>query len=122
MLSSQLVGSGKRVLIVSLPAAVTDETSPPILSEVRTRLPRVPGSGLVIDFAAVELINSIGITCLLQAEEECHRTGAKMVLAAIPSPIVQFFKQVGLGRRWTQHATIDEAVAAIEQGASRPRN
>lgn len=112
-LGSQLAGRDQTVLVLHMPGKVTDEWTTAIQNEVRSRLPRGAGSGLVLDFTHVELINSIGITCLLQVEEDCRRQGARMLMASVPERIWGFFKQVKLDRRFTAVADIDSAVAAL---------
>ena len=114
LLSSQLVGRDRHILVVRLPAMVTDEQVAVIQDEVRARLPRQAGAGLVFDFAAVELINFIGITCLLQVDEQSRKNGATMYLAQLPGPIGQFLKQLKLDRKFTQAATVDDAVAVLD--------
>ncbi|MGH7132643.1 MAG: STAS domain-containing protein [Phycisphaerales bacterium] len=112
-LGSQLVGRDLTVLVLQMPGKVTDEWTTAIQNEVRSRLPRVAGAGLVLDFQNVELINSIGITCLLQLEDDCRRAGARMLLAAVPPFIWAFFKQVKLDRRFTAAADVDGAVQTV---------
>lgn len=113
-LASQVVGRQRGVLLVRLPSMVTDEQVTAIREEVRARLPRQAGSGLVLDFEAVELVNSIGITCLLQVEEDCRKLGARMLMAALPARIGLFLKQLKLDRRFKTSPSVEEAVAAID--------
>jgi len=119
-LSSQVLGKDHTILVVRLPTMVTDEQVTPIRAEVRARLPRVAGAALVMDFEGVELVNSIGITCLLQVEEDCRRQGARLLLAAMPAPIYQFLRQVRLDRRFQCVPTLDQAIDAIETGRHPP--
>lgn len=113
-LTSQVLGKDHTILVLRLPSMVTDEQVTPIRDEIRSRLPRQAGAGLVLDFEGVELVNSIGITCLLQVEEDCRRQQAKLVLAALPAPIFQFLRQVRLDRRFRCVPTLDDALAAME--------
>jgi len=115
-LSSQLVGRDRTVLLVRLPVMVVDEQVTAIREEARTRLPRVAGAGLILDFSSVELLNSIGITCLLQVEEDCRKSGGAMVLTGLSPAIDQFLKQLKLNRRFVCLPTIDDAVARFDTG------
>lgn len=113
-LTSQTVGRDRAILLLRLPTMVTDEQVSLIREEVQTRLPRQTGAGLVLDCQGVELINSIGITCLLQVDEDCRKQQAKMLLAAVPASISQFLRQLKLDRKFRTVATVDEAVALLE--------
>jgi anti-anti-sigma factor len=92
---------------------VTDEQVPAIRDEVRARLPRRQDAALILDFAAVELINSIGITCLLQVEEDCRKQRAPMLFASVSPPIAQFLRQLKLDRKFKMAGSLDEALAAL---------
>ncbi|MCW5766529.1 MAG: anti-sigma factor antagonist [Phycisphaeraceae bacterium] len=113
-LASEIVGSDRSVLLLHLPGQVTDECVAQIQEEVQTRLPRVDGAGLVLDFDSVELINSIGITCLLQVEEECRRRRARMVLSRVPPAIGRFLAQVKLDRRFKIVPDLDQALRHVD--------
>ncbi len=93
---------------------VVDESSGPVRDEATHRLPNAEGAGLVLDFAAVELINSIGITCLLQVQDHCRRLGARMLLAAVQPSIHTFMKQLKLDKRFDFSPTVDDAVASLD--------
>ncbi len=99
--------------MLSLPEMVTDEQELQIRDAVRANLPRRSDGGLILDCSCVELINSIGITCLLRVDEDCRKAGAKMYLAQVRAPIAQFLKQVGLDRKFVVMKTVDDAVAAL---------
>jgi anti-anti-sigma factor len=114
VLSSQLVGRDRNILVLRLPSMVTDEQVGLIQEEVRARLPRQRGAGLILDFSSVELINSIGITCLLQVEEHCRKGGASMLVAGMPAAISQFLRQLRLDKRFLAQPTADDAVAVLE--------
>jgi anti-anti-sigma factor len=110
-LGSQLAGPDSTVLIVHMPGRVTDEHVGPIREEVRSRLPRVDGAGLVLDFAGTELINSIGITCLLSIEEDCRSRGVRVVIAALPAGVSNFLRQLKLTGRFQIVSSVDDALA-----------
>ena len=95
---------------------VTDEQEMQIRDAVRSTLPRRTDAGLVLDFTSVQLINSIGITCLLRVEEDCRKSGAKMALANVTPPIAQFLRQLKLDRKFASYPTVDDALTAITGG------
>lgn len=101
--------------MVQLPGAVVDETAVPIREEVVRHLPNADGAGVVLDCRDVYLVNSIGITCLLQIQDHCRRQSAGMALAGVPASITAFLKQLKLDSRFTRYDTIDEAVAALDR-------
>jgi anti-anti-sigma factor len=114
--SSQLSGGAGLVLIVRLPSQLVDETASLIRDEVAQRLPNADGAGLVLDCSDVTLINSIGITCLLQVQDHCRRAKAGMLLASVPSAIEMFLKTVKLDKRFPAHRSVEEAVAELDGG------
>ena len=99
-----------------MPPQLVDETSAMVRDEAVQRLPNADGAGIVLDCAELELINSIGITCLLQVQDHCKRMRAKLLLAAVPTGIETFLTQLKLNKRFQTTGSVEEAVAAIEQG------
>jgi anti-anti-sigma factor len=112
---SEIVGQSGTILVVHLPGAVVDETAVPIREEVIRRLPNADGAGVVLDCRDVYLVNSIGITCLLQIQDHCRRQGAGMSLAGVPPTIASFLRQLKLDTRFTRHESPEEAVAALDR-------
>lgn len=118
LIRSELAGQARLVLVLQLPPKVVDETSDAIREEVSARLPNCEGAGVVLDCREVELINSIGITCLLQVQDYCRRHRARLVLAAIPPAIAGFLARLKLDRRFERHETVEDAVAQIDRGTA----
>lgn len=116
-IQSERQGELGAVLVVSMPATVVDETAEPIREAVEGNLPDSEGAGAVLDCASVELINSIGITCLLQIQDFCRRRSAAFVLAAVPEPIRAFLGQLRLDKRFEMADSVEEAVRAVESRA-----
>lgn len=114
VVSSQLGGAGGLVLVVRLPPQLVDDTSALIRDEVLQRLPNAEGAGLVLDCSEVSMINSIGITCLLQVQDHCRRMKASMRLASIPPSIERFLRTVKLDKRFPASGTVEEAVACLD--------
>ncbi|HYE02536.1 MAG TPA: STAS domain-containing protein [Phycisphaerales bacterium] len=117
-MQSELRGQARTVLVVVLPAKLVDETAEPVREAVRTGLPNADGAGVVLDCAAVGLINSLGITCLLQVQDHCRKRGAPLVLAGVPDGIVAFLSRLKLDARFPRAASVDEAVVRIDRGAA----
>jgi len=95
---------------------LVDDTIGMVRSEAVQRLPNADGAGLVLDCSAVELINSIGITCLLQVQDHCKRLKAGMLLAGVPQGIRTFLAQLKLDKRFPAAETVDEAVRLLDDG------
>ena len=112
---SETTGQTGTILVVQLPGAVVDETAVPIREEVVRHLPNADGAAVVLDCRDVYLVNSIGITCLLQIQDHCRRLGAGLALAGVPASITAFLKQLKLDSRFTRYDSVDEAVAALDR-------
>jgi anti-anti-sigma factor len=106
------------ILVVRLPAQLVDETATLIRDEVAHRLPNADGAALVLDCSEVTLINSIGITCLLQVQDHCRRMKATMLLASAPAAIEGFLRTVKLDKRFPSRGSVDDAVAELEGGTA----
>jgi len=114
-IQSTLTGLSGTTLVVRLPLQLVDETVGMVRDEVVHRLPNADGAALILDCAEVELINSIGITCLLQVQDHSKRLRAPMVLAAVPESIAVFLTQLKLIKRFPSLASVDEAVASFDR-------
>ncbi|MBC7834480.1 MAG: STAS domain-containing protein [Phycisphaerales bacterium] len=114
---SKLAGAAQTVLVVHLPTKLVDETTDPVREEVARRLPNADGAGVVLDCRDVQLMNSIGITCLLQVQDLCRKRRAAFVLAGVPAPIATFLHQLKLDRRFVSLPTVEEAIAHIDAGS-----
>lgn len=114
LIHSRIVGLSSTILVVHLPAQLVDETASLVRETVTSRLPNADGAGLILDLSEVELINSIGITCLLQAQDHCRRQGAQLFIAALSPSILTFLTQLKLAKRFPTVATVEEAVAQLD--------
>jgi anti-anti-sigma factor len=114
MIQSRITGHSSTILVVLLPAQLVDETASLVRETVSSRLPNADGAGLVLDFSEVELINSIGITCLLQVQDHCRRQGAALFVAALSTPIQTFLSQLKLAKRFPSVATVEDAIAKLD--------
>lgn len=116
IIQSKLSGDAGTILVVRMPPQLVDETSAMVREEAVQRLPNADGAGIVLDCAELELINSIGITCLLQVQDHCKRMRAGMLLAAVPPAIQTFLTQLKLNKRFPAAGSVEEAVMVIERG------
>lgn len=57
-----------------------------------------PVLGVVVDFGAVEFVNSAGIGALFQLNQRLRERGAALACAAAPAAIVRLFHLAGLAR------------------------
>ncbi len=114
MIHSRIAGAASTILIVHLPAQLVDDTASLVRDEVASRLPHADGAGLVLDFSEVVLVNSIGITCLLQVQDHCRRRGAGMLIAAVSPAIQTFLIQLKLAKRFPAMPGVEDAVAALD--------
>ena len=109
-------GGGVAVLVVQVPSKLVDETAEPLRETVQRRLSTLERPAVVLDCAGVVLVNSIGITCLLQLQELCRGCGAALILAAVPASISTFLAQLKLDRRFAQSPSVEAAVEAADPG------
>jgi anti-anti-sigma factor len=113
-LASHLAGEDSQLLVVALPNRVAEEHISAIRSEVSRRIPQISGCGVILDFTAVDLINSMGITCLLNVDDECRRRKAGLMLAGVSPLIRAFFAQLKLDKRFRMADSVDDAVDALQ--------
>ncbi len=55
-------------------------------------------TGLVIDLAGVEFVNSAGLGALFQLQQRLRARGGRMVFANVPPILLRVFRAVGLDR------------------------
>ena len=114
-LSTQLLGSDQNVLVVSVPAEVNHETAEPLRELVNRLLPNRDGAALVLDFARVDLVSSIGIAALLQIQEACRDRDAAMSLANVSRKQVEFFRMLTIERKFHMESSVADAVSWVER-------
>lgn len=114
----QLRGVDGAVLVVRVPSELNHEWAEPLRGCVMRHLPNREGAGVVLDFADVKLISSIGIAALLQVQEHCRDHEAKLVLASVPARQLAFFKMLKLERKFGFAPSVDEAVRLADSEAA----
>lgn len=104
------------MLVVEVPRALNHDTAQGLTELVKRRLPAVDGVGLVLDMTVTELVSSIGITALLESEEAAQAVGGRMVLSGVNGELSAFLRMLGLSKRFSTAATVEEGVALLEGG------
>ena len=80
------------------------------------------GAGLgdvpaVWDLGGLVFLSSAGLRSLMVMDRRVRASGARTRLAAIPPAIMDVLVIAGLDRHWAVHASVDEALAAVDAGA-----
>ncbi len=109
-------GGGGQVLVVVVPRELNHETAQGVGEVVGRRMPAVDGVGLVLDMSGTEMISSIGITALLEAQEAAREVGGVMVICGLSGELLAFMRMLGLAGRFTTREGMEEGVAVIEAG------
>lgn len=109
-------GSADQILVFELPEQLVDDTIEPVQTAVRAALPQSDGAALVLDAANLALLNSLGITALLQIQDLCRTRQAGMAIAALPQSTRTLLSQLRLDKRFDLYGTVDEAVVSLESG------
>ncbi|GHH44169.1 STAS domain-containing protein [Streptomyces candidus] len=79
------------------------------LREVCTDLALHSGQRLVIDLAALEFMDSTGITALIAARNHALAAGADIALAAVPDNTIRILRLVGLDQIFPMHPSTEAA-------------
>jgi len=107
-------GSRDTILVLVMPPELNHETAQPLRVQVESELANADGVGLVLDMSPVELVSSIGVTCLLQLEEIVKDRGGHMVLADVPPIQQRFLAMLRLDRRFRSLPTVEDAVRELD--------
>ncbi len=113
-INAQLAGEADQILVIAVPSKLTDEVAGPIRACADQRLPNSDGAALVLDCRGLELVNSIGITCLLQIQDRCAGQGARFLLAGLPPAIRRFLATLKLDERFDQAESVEDAIVACD--------
>jgi len=73
---------------------------------------------LLLDFADVNMFNSLGIAALIQVHKHCRDKGVAMAIAGLSDDVAKVFRVTALHRLLAVHDTVAEARAALESGAA----
>lgn len=75
-----------------------------------------PGGKLVLDMTACDYLSSAGLRVLLWIAKAVARDGGAAVVAGLADDIRDVMEMTGFGSLFTNYATLDEAVAGIQEG------
>jgi anti-anti-sigma factor len=114
-LAHHLAGRDAAILVVTLPPDLNHESAEPVRDLVHRHLPNREGAAVVIDFAAVEMVSSIGVAALLQIQEFCRDHDARLVLAALSRRQLDFFRMLTLDRKFALARSLGDAVAELDR-------
>jgi anti-anti-sigma factor len=68
----------------------------------------------VLDFSAVDYINSSGLKAILVTAKHLERVGGKLVLCALNQNVMMIFEMIGFSRILTIVPGREEALRALE--------
>jgi len=71
---------------------------------------------LIVDMAQVSLIDSTGLSVLIEYFRDCGRHGGVLCLCGLNDELKEIFRIVRLDRTIPMFATVDEAANAIRNG------
>lgn len=86
---------------------------------IEQHLPASHCTGVVMDLAEVEYVNSAGIGALFQLVQSLKRRGGKVVFANTAPRLLALFRMVGLDRAADSAATVEDAVALLSSNSIR---
>jgi anti-anti-sigma factor len=76
--------------------------------------------GLVLDFAAVRYIASVGLSLLLKLAQDMRKAKGKLVIAAVTPAVKTVLDTVHLGAAIPMAATVEEALQRLGVKAAMP--
>ncbi len=110
---TKLAGQAEAILVIALPRALNHETADGLRGCVEAYLPHHDEAGLVLDASGVEMISSIGVAVLLQAQDIASQRGAPMCIASLSEAQCSFLRMLSLGDRFPNQESVDEAIAFV---------
>jgi anti-sigma B factor antagonist len=104
------------VSVLALDGRLDTNGAPELETEV-ARLFAAGRSRIVLDFAAVKFVSSIGLRVIIASAKRATAAGGVLILAAAPPIVSDVFEIANIGRILRIHAAVDAAVA---EAASQP--
>jgi anti-anti-sigma factor len=98
--------------ILELVGRIDNVTSADVESKINAALDESP-SALVLDFAGITFVSSIGLRVILMAAKRCRKQNAGLALHSVSPQIVDLFGLSGLKAFFPVYDSRDAAVAAI---------
>ena len=106
--------------IVAAPAGRIDHRSAAELETALAPLLALAGErkgSLVLDFAGVEYISSVGLRVLMIAAKQMRAAGARLSVAGLQSVVAEIFSISRFDKVLVVHATLEDALAQASDGA-----
>lgn len=98
--------------IVELTGRIDNLTAADVESSIGSALDATP-SALVLDFAEVTFVSSMGLRILLMAAKRCRKQKIQLALHSVSPQIVELFGLSGLNTFFPLYPTREAAVASF---------
>ncbi len=107
----ETVGKNQDIVAVVLAGILDESTSTYLLGCVEDVI-RDGRRKLILDCGQVAFISSMGLGTLIRVNSRMKKLGGEVKLAAVPGPVAQVMRVVGLHRIFEMYPTADDAIAA----------
>ena len=101
-------------VVVLKPTGRLDVTSGPVLEGVVEKLFEQPNRKVLIDFAQVEYVSSLGISACLKSAQLAQARGGRVVLAALQDGVRKVFDIAQMGQVLPIYSTVDKALESFD--------
>jgi anti-sigma B factor antagonist len=105
------IDAGRDVRVLAVRGEI-DLASAPLLSTKLNAAVRAGAGGVVVDLSGAELVDSAGISVLLNALRRMTRARRRLALVCPPGPVLQALGSTRLDTTFVIRPTREEAVAA----------
>lgn len=85
-------------LVLTCDGKLSWEDRESLVGYVEQRLKGVAGGQVILDFAAVEFVNSAGLGALFQLIQSLQERDGRLWFASVPPSLARLFRMVGLDR------------------------
>lgn len=111
----------KGCLVINCHGGLSWEDRDLLTEGVRKNLdPHGPISGVVLDLAQIEFINSAGVGALFQLLNFLRCRGGRLAFVNVSPPIMRLFRTVGLNRSAAIGESLDDALESLVAAANPP--
>jgi anti-anti-sigma factor len=101
--------------VMEVKGRLDSATSAELEEKIKSALDSLPAA-LVLDFAGVEFLSSVGLRVMLSAAKRCRKQGTKLALHSLKSNIAEVFELGGLTVFLPAYRDRNNALAAVQQG------
>ncbi len=105
--------------VIELNGRIDNVTSAGVEANIDSALDAMP-SALILDFAKVTFVSSIGLRVLLMAAKRCRKQNARLALHSVSPQIASLFALSGLNPFFPIYSTREAALAASLQTPQDP--